>query len=317
MFLYLNSEILAFVKIRPTTSAQAENEISALFGGWILPKAKMSRVSEVEQWSWYWSVSPIKLNFNGQQVGLPLVFNKLTKLRRCISRVHFTKIHCGKIYLGKIYFGKIYFGKIHLGKIYFEIDIQGNDEWIKGDLKRPFHKNWLQLRQSWQSGNVLIFQAALIQAQAARCNQINADDRIHSDCCIFSHGIFYWPSLRPWSRQWAAIKTLGGLHCELFSVINLALMVKSNLEGITFRDALKNFLRDYLGIFTCSDFHSVGVSGPLQSVHRSWDVIYFLKGMNKTFSPDQKIPENVFKQKVADYLGIFPKPFGYPLKEQC
>ena len=32
-----------------------------------------------------------------------------------------------------------------------------------------------------------------------------------------------------------------------------------------------------------SDFHSVGVSGLLQSVCQPWDVIYFLKGMTNRF----------------------------------
>ena len=34
---------------------------------------------------------------------------------------------------------------------------------------------------------------------------------------------------------------------------------------------------------TLSDFHSVGVSGPSQSVCRRWDVMYFLKGITLIF----------------------------------
>ena len=36
-------------------------------------------------------------------------------------------------------------------------------------------------------------------------------------------------------------------------------------------------------LVTLSDFHCVCVSGPLHSVHRSWDVIYFLKAMTNSF----------------------------------
>ena len=37
--------------------------------------------------------------------------NKLAKLRRCVSRVHFQKFNLGKIQCEKIQFGKIQFKK--------------------------------------------------------------------------------------------------------------------------------------------------------------------------------------------------------------
>ena len=33
------------------------------------------------------------------------------------------------------------------------------------------------------------------------------------------------------------------------------------------------------------DSHSVGVSGPLQSIRRPWDIIHFLEAMNKSYQP--------------------------------
>ena len=43
-------------------------------------------------------------------------WNKLAKLGRCVSQVHFVKIQFGKIQFGKIQFGKILFGKYSLVK---------------------------------------------------------------------------------------------------------------------------------------------------------------------------------------------------------
>ena len=54
-------------------------------------------------------------------------WNKLAKLGRCVSQVHFVKIQFGKIQFGKIQFGKILFGKYSLVKFSSE-----NTVWNEG-----------------------------------------------------------------------------------------------------------------------------------------------------------------------------------------
>ena len=78
------------------------------------------------------------------------------------------------------------------------------------DLSARFTKLDYSPGNPGNPGNVLIFPQTLIHAAAARCTEINADDRIHSDC-FFPQNFLSSILLRPWAWQHAATKNLGKL----------------------------------------------------------------------------------------------------------
>ena len=67
--------------------------------------------------------------------------------------------------------------------------------------------------------------------------------------------------------------------------------------------------RDNLNeLVTLSDFHGVCVSGPLHSVRRPWDVIYFLKAMSREMS-SQGLYQNLQGEEFTGPKLVLPKAY--------